>query len=84
MDLSIPAAGMASASAAFETAANNISTAFINATSNPLSAGSTMSDSVSLSTTMAELMKSQLDFSANVQTAIVDNQMNQSMLSVLG
>ena len=83
MNFSIPAAGMQSASAAFEAAANGITQAFQSA-GNPLTAGSTMGDSVSLSTQMASLIKSNLDFTANVQMEIVDNEMSKSTLSLVG
>jgi len=83
MDLSIPAAGMQSASAAFETAANSLTQVFQNST-NPLTAGSTMGDSVDLSTAMAGLLKSNLDFTANTKLEMVENQMQRSTFSVLG
>ncbi len=83
MNFSIPAAGMQSASAAFETAANGINQAF-EGVGNPLTAGSTMGDSVSLSTQMASLMKSNLDFQANVKMELVDNEMSKSTLSMVG
>ena len=83
MDLSIPAAGMQSASAAFETAANSLTQVFQNPT-NPLPAGSTVGDSVELSTSVASLLKSNLDFTANVKMEIVENQMQQSTFSVFG
>ena len=83
MDFSIPAAGMQSASAAFEAAANGINQAFTGA-SNPLTKGSTLGDSVSLSTQVASLAKSSLDFQANVKMEIVDNEMSQSTFSMVG
>jgi hypothetical protein len=83
MNFSIAAAGMQSASAAFETAANGLNQVFQNGF-NPMTAGSTMGDSVSLSSAMAGLMKSNLDFTANVKMEMVDNEMSQSSLSVLG
>jgi hypothetical protein len=83
MNFSIAAAGMQNASAAFESAANGLNQAFQSA-SNPLTAGSTMADSVSLSTTMASLLKSNLDFTANVKMELVDNEMSQSTMSIVG
>jgi len=83
MDFSTPTAGMQSASAAFDSAANAITQAFSNSASDPLSAGSTMGDSVDLSTAVAALLKSNLDFTANIKMAIVENQMNQSTFSIL-
>lgn len=83
MDFSIPAAGMQNASAAFEAAANGLNQVFQNA-SNPLTRGSTMGDSVDLSTTMAALLKSNLDFTANVNMELIDNQMTQSTFSLVG
>ncbi len=74
---------MQNASAAFESAANGLNQAFQSA-SNPLTAGSTMADSVSLSTTMASLLKSNLDFTANVKMELVDNEMSQSTMSIVG
>lgn len=83
MDFSIPAAGMQNASAAFEAAANGLNQVFQNAT-NPLTAGSTMGDSVDLSTAMAALLKSNLDFTANVKMELIDSQMAQSTFSLVG
>jgi hypothetical protein len=83
MNFSIPATGMQSASAAFEAAANGLNQVFQNA-SNPLTAGSTMSDSIDLSTQMVSLLKSNLDFTANVKMAEVENQMNQNTFSIVG
>lgn len=83
MDFSIAAAGMQSASAAFENAANGLTRAFQSA-NNPLTEGSTMGDSVSLSTAMVGLMKSNLDFTANVKMELVDSEMSQSTMSILG
>ncbi len=83
MNFSIAAAGMQSASDAFETAANRLNQAFQSA-GNPLTAGSTLEDSVSLSTTVAGLMKSNLDFAANVKMELVDNEMSQNTLSMVG
>ncbi len=74
---------MQSASAAFETAANSFTQVFQNST-NPLTAGSTMGDSVDLSTSVASLLKSNLDFTANVKMEMVENQMQQSTFSVFG
>jgi hypothetical protein len=83
MDLSISAAGIQNASAAFEAAASGITQAFQSA-GNPLTEGSTMSDSVDLSTAMASLLKSNLDFMANIKMEIVESQMNQSTFSLIG
>ena len=83
MNFSIPAAGMQSAAAAFESAANGIVKATQNS-GNPLTAGSTIGDSVDLSTQVASLAKSNLDFSANVKVALVENEMQHSTFSVLG
>ena len=83
MNLSIPAAGIQNADAAFEAAANGITRAVLNS-GNPLTAGSTLGDSVVLSTQVASLAKSSLDFAANVQMEIVENSMQQSTISVLG
>jgi hypothetical protein len=83
MNFSIPAAGMQSASAAFESAANQLNQVFQNGP-NPLTSGSTMGDSVDLSTAMASLAKSNLDFQANVQMELIDKAMSQSTFSVLG
>jgi hypothetical protein len=82
MDLSIPAAGMSSASAAFDFAASAITQAFNN-TGNSSSSSSATGDSVDLSTAVAGLLKSKLDFMANVNLEIVENHMNQSTFSVL-
>jgi hypothetical protein len=43
-----------------------------------------MSDSVDLSTAMASLLKSNLDFMANIKMEIVESQMNQSTFSLIG
>jgi hypothetical protein len=83
MNFSIPAAGMQAASAALESAANGLNHVFQNA-SNPLTSGSTMGDSVDLSTAMLGMLKSNLDFTANVKTAVVENSMAQSTFSILG
>ena len=83
MNFSVPAAGLQSASAAFETAANGISQALQNS-GNPIRAGSTMGDSVDLSTAVASLAKSNLDFAANVKMELVENKMQQSTFSILG
>jgi flagellar basal body rod protein FlgC len=84
MNLSIPAAGMQAASQAFEAAATNISRAFSSAMSNPLSAGSTTADYVDISASIVALLKSNLDFDANVKVEIVENEMNQSTFSIMG
>jgi hypothetical protein len=84
MNFSIPAAGMEAASAVFETAANAIPQALSNATNNILSAGSTLGDSVDLSTAVAVMAKSSLDFQANVQVALVEKAMQQSTFSAVG
>jgi len=83
MNSSIAAGGIQSASDAFESAANGMNQAFQSAT-NPLTAGSTLPDSVSLSTQVASLAKSSLDFQANVKMEIVDNEMSQSTFSIVG
>jgi hypothetical protein len=83
MNFSIPAAGMQSASAAFEAAANGINQAVIGA-SNPLTKGSIMGDSVSLSTQVASLAKSTLDFQANVKMELIENEMSKSTFSIVG
>jgi hypothetical protein len=82
MNFSIPAAGIQSAGAAFETAANGLAQAFTNPY-NPLTAGSTIGDSVDLSGQVAALAKSSLDFAANVKMEIVENEMRQSTFSML-
>jgi len=83
MNISTPAAGIQQASAAFEAAANGISQAVTNS-ANPLTKGSTMGDSVDLSTQVASLAKSALDFQANVKVELVENQMQQNTFSILG
>jgi hypothetical protein len=82
MNFSIPAAGLQSATAAFESAANGITQAFQSA-GNPLTEGSTLGDSVDLSTQMASLLKSNLDFQANIKTELVDKELTQSTFSLL-
>ena len=69
MNFSIPAAGMQAASAALETAANGLNQVFQNA-SNPLTSGSTMGDSVDLSTAMLGMLNS---CSPNVTVVNIDN-----------
>jgi hypothetical protein len=83
VNFSIAAQGMQNADAAFETAANRLTKAFQSA-NNPLTEGSTIGDSVSLSTAMAGLAKSNLDFTANVKMELVDSEMSKSTLSVVG
>lgn len=83
MNFSIPAAGLESASAAFDAAANGINQAFQGAT-NPLSSGSTKGDSISISTQMASLAKASLDFSANIKMELVENEMSKSTFSIAG
>ena len=83
MNFSIPATGLENASAAFEAAANGINQAF-QGSSNPLTAGSTKEDSVSISTQMASLAKASLDFAANIKMELVDNEMSKSTFSVVG
>lgn len=80
MDLSIPAAGMQSAGAAFDSIASSITKAF----DKPQTTGASAGDSVDLSTQVASLLKSSEDFAANVQVAIVENAVNKSSFSVLG
>ena len=74
---------MQAASAALETAANGLNQVFQNA-SNPLTSGSTMGDSVDLSTAMLGMLKSNLNFTANVKMAVVENSMARSTFSILG
>jgi hypothetical protein len=83
MNFSIPAAGMQAASAAFESAANGLNQVFQKGL-NPLTQGSTMGDSVDLSSAVTGLMKSNLDFTANVKMELIDSQMSQSTFSLLG
>jgi len=88
MNISLPSAGIEAASAAFESAANNIPTALSNANNVIYSAGSTLSDSVSLSTAVASLAKKNLDATASLTTSLVDNAVSassgQSSFSVVG
>jgi hypothetical protein len=88
MNFSLPSASIQAASAAFENAANNIPTALSNANSDIYSAGSTLSDSVSLSTAVASLLKKNLDSTANLTESLVNNaasaSTSQSSFSVLG
>jgi len=88
MNLSLPSASIQAASAAFESAANNIPTALSNATNDPYSAGSTLSDSVSLSTAVASLAKKNLDTTASLTASLVDDaaglSSGQSSFSVVG
>jgi hypothetical protein len=82
MNLSIPAAGLQTASAAFEAAASGIAQAF-QGSGDPTSAGSTLGDSVDLSTQVASLIKSNLDFLANVKVEIIENATNKSTFSLI-
>jgi hypothetical protein len=43
-----------------------------------------MGDSVDLSSAVTGLMKSNLDFTANVKMELIDSQMSQSTFSLLG
>jgi hypothetical protein len=88
MNISLPSAGIQAASAAFEIAANNIPAALSNANSDIYSAGSTLGDSVSLSTAVASLAKKNLDTTASLTASLVDSAVSsstgQSSFSVVG
>lgn len=83
MYLSTPLAGLRSADASFNTSAAAIVQAFNGATVGGSGAAG-QSDRVDLSTDVAGLLKSHLDFEANVQVADVENSLNKSTFSVLG
>ena len=84
MDLSIPLAGGQTADAAFDSAAQAITQAFNGGQPTQLGNASNQGDTVELSTAVAGLLKSKLDFIANEKVAIVENSTTRSALSVLG
>jgi hypothetical protein len=84
MDLSTPLAGLRNADASFETSAAAIVQAFNGATVGGSSAAAGQSDRVDLSTDVVGLLKSHLDFEANLRVADVENGLNKSTFSVLG
>jgi len=77
LNFSIPLAGIENASASFEAAASAISRAF-----NQTGATAT-GDTADLSTQVAALLKSKLDFMASVNVALVENETNKSTFSLL-
>ena len=76
MNFSIPLAGIQNAGASFDTAASAITRAF-NQT------GAAAGDTADLSTQVAALLKSKLDFMASVNVALVENETNKSTFSLL-
>jgi hypothetical protein len=84
MDLSVPAAGMQTASAAFDSAAQSIAQAFNGGRPTQLGNAANQGDSADLSMAVAGLLKSKLDFMANVQLAVVEDSLTTNSLSVLG
>lgn len=84
MDLSIPLSGLQTAAATFDSAANSIIKAFSGGQPRQLGDAPNQGDSVELSTAVAGLLKSKLDFLANEQVALVENSTMKSTLSVLG
>jgi hypothetical protein len=81
MNFSVPAAGIQNASASFNSAAIAISQAFAGAGgASPSASG----DSVDLSSAVAALLFSKLNFEANVSLEVVQNSINQSTFSIVG
>jgi hypothetical protein len=78
LNFSIPLTGIENASASFDAAASAISRAF-----NQTGATATGGDTADLSTQVAALLKSKLDFMASVNVALVENETNKSTFSLL-
>jgi long-subunit fatty acid transport protein len=76
VDMSFPLSGMARAESRLEVSASRIARA-------PLSAA-TRADTVDLSAEMIALMTSRNDFEANVKVAQTFDEVNQSLLDLLG
>jgi hypothetical protein len=79
LNFSIPLAGIQNASASFDAAASAITRAFNQTGSSRAAVG----DSADLSTQVAALLKSKLDFMASVNVALVENETNKSTFSLL-
>lgn len=73
IDLQIPLAGMNSASASLDRAASRIA-----------EASSPAGDSVDLSAEMIALIEARTGFEANVSVAKAEDQVNRSLLNLLG
>jgi hypothetical protein len=79
LNFSIPLAGIQNASASFDAAVSAITRAFNQTGSSNAAVG----DSADLSTQVAALLKSKLDFMASVNVALVENETNKSTFSLL-
>lgn len=84
MDLSIPLAGMQSAGVAFDSAAQSITRASNGGQPTQLGNAASQGDSADLSTAVAGLLKSKLDFIANEKVALVEDNLTKGSISVLG
>jgi hypothetical protein len=84
MDFSIPVAGRQTADAAFDSVANAVTQAFNGGQPTKLGDASNQGDSADLSSAVAALLKSKVDFIANEKLAIVEDSLTKSTLSVLG
>ncbi|HEY3940832.1 MAG TPA: hypothetical protein VGL97_25620 [Bryobacteraceae bacterium] len=84
MDLSTPLAGLRNADTSFESSAAAIVQAFNGTTVGGSSAASGQSDRVDLSTDVAGLLKSHLDFEANAKVANLEDGLTKSTFSILG
>ena len=78
MNISNALAGLENASASFDSASASLLQSLT-----PATAGAAQ-DSLQLSEAMVGLLKSQINFSANIATEIVENSLNRTALSVVG
>jgi flagellar basal body rod protein FlgG len=76
---SIPIQGMSRASADFDRAASNVARATV-----PTQKETVPEDTVSLSSSMVDLLQAKNDYSANTKTVHVMDEMNRTLLDMAG
>lgn len=76
---SIPIQGMSRASADFDRAASNVARATVSAPKETVP-----QDTVSLSSSMVDLLQAKNDYSANAKTVHVMDEMNRTLLDMAG
>ena len=85
-DFSIPIQGMSRASADFDRAASNIARSSVPTQTAGASTGKTSpkEDAVELSTSMVDLLQAKNDYAANTKAFHVMDEMNRSVLDMVG
>ena len=84
MELSTPASGMQTVDAAFDSAARSITQAFNSGQPIQLGDAPNQGDSLELSTVVAGLSMSKLDFLANEKVILAEDNLTKNAISVVG